>query len=424
MKVALIGAGGTRTPLLVNGLARSDLPIEEVALYDTDRERLDAMAALSACFAGRVRLERCSRPEIGIEGAAFVFLSIRVGGESARARDEAVALAHGVLGQETVGPAGFALAVRNIPALVEYARAVEALAPDAWVINFTNPVSIATQAMTSQTKAKVLGICDTPIELFEAVAAALDVPPSECFFDYFGLNHLGWLRQVYHRGEPQIDRLWDRAERLYRAPLFPTEKLRALGLLPTEYLYFYYSTAEALANIRRAGETRGQSLERLNRRLFSDLSRPGAPLVSIYEAYLREREASYLRSESGSPPSSWVTASGYDKIALEVARALYFDTGRVIPLDVRNRGNLSLLEPEDVVEVPCRVDRNGAFALHVPEVPEAVRDLLEQVKRYERATVKASLSGEKEHLVAALAENPLVDDLSVARDLIESLALR
>jgi 6-phospho-beta-glucosidase len=300
VKIAVIGGAGVRAPLLVNGLTRSDLPIEEIGLFDIDQERLSVISSLASSFAPSVRSYTDARA--CVSGAAFIFLSIRVGGVAARARDEAIAIEHDTVGQETVGPGGFAMAVRTIPHAMEYARLVEQEAPNAWVINFTNPVGIVTQAMTTATAARVLGICDTPTELFEDVAHTLGVESSRCYFDYFGLNHLGWLREVYHDGGPQLSTVWRDAgklRRIYRAPLFDVALLQTLRLLPTEYLFYYYSHEAALANIRKAGQTRGAAIARLNDQLFHDLSRAGADRSRVYEQYLDARNAGYMQIESG-----------------------------------------------------------------------------------------------------------------------------
>ena len=211
MKVAIVGGAGVRVPLLVRGLAQAGLGIGEIALFDIDATRLAAIADLSRRVAGDVTVSAHDRPEPCIEGAGFVITSIRVGGARQRAEDEATALAHGVVAQETVGAVGFAMAVRTIPAMVEYARLTMRFAPGAWLITFTNPVSVVTQAVRQETGARAIGICDTPYEIFEDAAHALGLPATECAYDYFGLNHLGWLREVYHRGVPQMDRLWNDA---------------------------------------------------------------------------------------------------------------------------------------------------------------------------------------------------------------------
>lgn len=428
MKLAIIGGAGVRVPLLVNGLVRSRLPITDIALFDVDGDRLALVAALAARFAGHARLVTAATAGEAVEGADYVFISIRVGGIEGRARDEATALRHGVVGQETVGPGGFAMALRTIPALVGYAREVARRAPSAWIVNFTNPVGIVTQAVRAATGARIIGICDTPTELFEEAAHALEVPSAECHFDYFGLNHLGWLREVYHRGVPQIDRLWDRPDllrRCYRAPLFEPERLQRLRLLPTEYVYYYYRSREAFEHVSRAGTSRGAVIASLNAQLFADLREGRKDPVKTYEAYLAARDGGYMQIESGAAAplgrSPWAELTGYDKIALQTVSAIHFNTGAVIPLNVENRGNLPELEPGDVVEVPCVVNANGALPLHAGPMPDAVRDLVVAVKAYERATVRAGLSGGRDAAVEALALNPLVAGRRAADDLVSAL---
>ena len=428
MKIAVIGGAGVRTPLLVNGLTGSDLPIREIALFDVDRARLEAIGGVARRFARDASIALCATSAEAIRDAGYVFTSIRVGGIEQRARDEAASLRHGVLGQETIGPAGFAMTVRTIPPLLAYAREVERLAPDAWVINFTNPVGPVTQALFAGSGAKVIGICDTPTELFEEVAHALGVPSAECHFDYFGLNHLGWLREVYHRGRPQLARLWDRPDLLrgiYRAPIFEPEYLRELRLLPTEYVYYYVRAARASENIRRAGRTRGEAIAQLNARLFQDLAAPGADVTGIYERYLTARNAGYMQIESGSASapaaSPWAALTGYDRIALAVVRAIHFSTGAVIPLDVRNNGTLPL-DPDDCVEVPCVVNASGAWPVHVPPPPPRIADFLRQVKAYERLAIQAATEQSAQAAVAALAANPLVADRALAHALYDALA--
>ncbi len=428
MKIAIIGGAGVRVPLLVNGLVQSELPITEIALFDVDVERQRIIGELAARFAGAAQLSVSTELAPALERADFVFISIRVGGIRARARDEAIAIEHGLIAQETIGPGGFAMAIRTIPAMVAYAKAIVHYAPAAWIINFTNPVGIITQAVRQATGARIIGICDTPTELFEEVAHALEVPSAECYFDYVGLNHLGWVREVYHRGVPQMTRLWDRPELLqevYRAPLFEIERLQALRLLPTEYVYYYYRADHAFRNIARAGVTRGKAIERLNTQLFQDLQDTGRDAVATYEQYLATRHAGYMQIESGAPAplarSPWAELTGYDKIALQTVRSIHFNLGTIVPLNVENHGNVPELHSRDVIEAPCVVNANGALALHVGSAPEAVRELLVRVKDYERRTVKAGLTQNRADAVDALACNPLIESLAQAETLVDAL---
>ncbi|HVG85050.1 MAG TPA: hypothetical protein VM820_11040 [Vicinamibacterales bacterium] len=431
MKIAVIGGAGVRVPLLINGLASAGLGIEEFALYDPDALRLGVIGPLAARRAGTAHVTTHTAADPALEGARFVITSIRVGGIEARVHDERAALALGFVGQETVGPGGFAMAVRTIPPLVACAREVMRRAPDAWIVNFTNPAGLVTQALIAETGARVVGICDTPTEVFQEVAHALGVPAEECRFDYIGLNHLGFIREVWWQGKPQLARLWDdpdRLARVYRTPLFSVARLRELRLLPTEYVFYYDAPERAVANLRAAGDTRGAVIARLTRDLFDDLHKGVADPVARYEHYLAERSAGYMQLESGSPdvaapPAPWAHLTGYDKIALDTIHAIVQHTNAIIPLNVPNRGNVPELEADDVIEVPCVVNANGPQALHVGALPEPVRDLVVRVKAFERATIDAVRAGTREALVDALALNPLVPDRAAAAALIGALQI-
>jgi 6-phospho-beta-glucosidase len=429
MKIAVVGGAGVRTPLLVGGLTASDLPIGEIALYDVDKDRLAIIGGLAGRMAAKGLITLSATLADCVADADFVFTSIRVGGLAQRIRDERIALQHGIVGQETVGPAGFAMAARTIPHMVQYAREIARVAPAAWIINFTNPVGVITEAMRTVTS-RVIGICDTPTELFEEVARALQLPADRCAFDYFGLNHLGWVREVYSDGEPQLRRLWNNLERLqsiYRVPLFDPSFLHDLKLLPTEYVFYYQNPERALANMRRAGQTRGQAIAELTDVLFDALRVPNADMVSIYRSYLFTRSAGYMSIESGAAADSARVAaasrmSGYDKIALSVVRAIHFNLNAVIPLSVENRGNIPSLMDRDVVEVPCLVNANGATPLHVGRIPDRVQRLLAQVKEYERLTVRAVIARSVDAAREALANNPLVRDRATADRLVRELS--
>jgi 6-phospho-beta-glucosidase len=439
MKIAVIGGAGVRTPLLVGGLTSSDLPVTEIALYDTDPARLSIIGSVAARMAksprrglNSARVTLASTVADCVRDADFVFTSIRAGGIAQRVRDEATAQRHGIVGQETIGPAGFAMAARTIPQMVAYAREIARESPGAWIINFTNPVGMITEAMRTASD-RVIGICDTPTELFAEVARVLDLPVERCHFDYFGLNHLGWLREVYAGGVPQLPRLWDDEAKLrsvYKVPLFEAPALRALRLLPTEYVYYYDQPQRAYENVRRAGQSRGQAIEELTRVLFDTLAErrhaPDAEVIAVYRSYLWTRSAGYMQIESGSeeltPPATESELSGYDKIALGVVRAIHFNANAIIPLSVRNCGAIPELRDGDIVELPCVVNANGARPLQSGPVPDRVAPLLARVREYERLTVRAALARSIDEARAALAHNPLVPNEFTASRLIDDLA--
>ena len=380
-------------------------------------------------MADGVKVRVALTPEPAIEGARFVITSIRVGGAAQRAQDEATALAHGVIGQETIGPAGFAMAVRSIPPMIEYGRLIARIAPLAWMINFTNPVSIITQAIHQETDARVIGICDTPMELFEDAAHALGLPASVCGFDYFGLNHLGWLRDVIFEGEGQLHRLWDDEAKLtsaYRSPLFESSRLRELKLLPTEYLYYYYRPDVALANLKRAGFGRGELVAKMTGQLFQDLKASAVLKTSSSATSVTwlSATASYMQLETASAPRikpDWAELSGYDRIALFTLRAIAKNQGAIIPLNVANRGTLPFLDDNDIIEAQCRVVDTGPQPRAVAPIPEGPRRLIEVVKTYERATIRGALTGDRSDLVDALALNPLMPNKDLAERLVAAM---
>ena len=219
MKMTLLGSG-VRAPFVLRGLAaaQGDLGLDEVVLHDVDGERLELMAALGASFCQEwgarftVRGEPDARA--AIEGARFVFAAIRPGQERARAVDEEVPLKHGVLGQETTGPGGFAMALRTIPAMVDYGRLIEEVAPEALLINFTNPVGIVMQALHDHTGVRAVGICDGPVSMQRSVAAFLGEPRERVHADYFGLNHCGWIHRVLVDGIDRLPEIVERFEEL------------------------------------------------------------------------------------------------------------------------------------------------------------------------------------------------------------------
>ena len=253
-KVAFVGGGGIRTPLVVFGINESaeKLDAEELVLYDVDVERVKMIARLGREVvrrdAGSLRITVAKSAEEAVDGASFVLNSIRVGGIATRAQDERAAIQCGYPGQETTGPGGVAMGQRTIPVAIEQARLVERVAPQAWIISFTNPAGLITQAIMQNSNARVVGICDTPTEMLHRIQSALGVPASEVACDYVGLNHLGWIRKITLRGEDVTERvLNDDAllSQLYSAPLFDHDLIRARSTIPTEYLFFYYSRRRA-----------------------------------------------------------------------------------------------------------------------------------------------------------------------------------
>lgn len=439
-KVIIIGGGGVRTPLVLYGLAeaQSRLGIGEVILYDVDEERAETMARLGRevirKFGQHFEIKTSSDLEAAAEGADFVLNSIRVGGIAGRAKDERLSIDNGLAGQETTGPGGAAMALRTVPVALAYARMIENVAPHAWFINFTNPAGLITQALIQNTKLRIIGICDTPIELFHRIADAVGKPYSEMEFDYAGLNHLGWVRRVRAEGIDITDRILadEKALRtLYPAGMFDTELIQTLRMIPTEYLFFYYSQRRAYQNQVKAGASRGEELKRLNDGLFGELAKQDdSQALETYSDYLVQRNASYMRLEAQAGSAfnmarekydPFAMATGYHRIALDVMKALTSEKSEEVVVNVTNNGAIIDLEDEDVVEVPCDIDVRGPRPRRTGRLPESVRGLVLSVKAYERTTIKAALSGSAALAKLAMLEYPIIGQWDIAQQVLGEL---
>jgi 6-phospho-beta-glucosidase len=432
MRLTIVGGGGFRVPLVYGALLADRGPgrVTRVTLYDVDQGRLAAV--------GRVLAEQARNvpdaPEVvattdldeALTGADFVFSAMRVGGLEGRAADERVALAEGVLGQETVGAGGIAFGLRTVPVAVDLARRVARLAPNAWVINFTNPAGLVTEAMSRTLGDRVIGICDSPVGLGRRLARVLGVDPARAWVDYAGLNHLGWVRAVRVDGHDLLPRLLadrDLLESFEEGRLFGADWLRALGAVPNEYLHYYYFNRETVDAYRRAERTRGVFLRDQQRGFYAEAGRPGAPALELWNRTRAEREATYMaenRDAAGAGEREEEDlAGGYEKVALALMRAIARDERATLILNVRNRGALPGQDDDAVVEVPCLVDANGAHPPAVAPLPEHAAALVSAVKAVEREVITAALTGSRAAAVKAFALHPLVDSVAVARRLMD-----
>lgn len=444
-KIALIGGGGVRTPLVVFGIheAVEALGADELVLFDPDMERARIMAdlgrALVASEGGSLKIRQATNIEDAVEDANFVLNSIRVGGMQARTHDEKVSVRQGYPGQETTGPGGVAMALRTVSTAVEQARLVERLSPKAWIINFTNPAGLITQAIKHNSNARVVGICDTPSELLHRVNLVLGARPGEVLCDYVGLNHLGWIHRIRYRGRDVLDQFLGDDEllrQLYHVPLFSPDLIRSLRLIPSEYLYFYYSRRRALDNQRREDSTRGVEIERLGERLFAQLAellREGrwAAAIDVYVAYLNARSGTYMKLEgqgstaldSQEQVDPFRAATGYHRIALEVMTALGGSDSRRMIVNTINAGSVSDIDDGDIVEVPCLIGQDKIVPEPCGRLPEAVRGLVMAVKAYERTAIEAALSGSELLARKAMLLYPAIGEWEPSKELLEQLVI-
>jgi 6-phospho-beta-glucosidase len=374
VKLALIGGGGFRVPLVYGALLRGR-PFDDIVLHDVDPERLDRIAPVlegqAAEHGDALPFRATTDLDDALEGADFVFSAIRPGGLEGRAVDESVPLGHGVLGQETTGPGGICFALRTLPAMGALAERLARRAPRAWLINFTNPAGVVTEAVRPVLGDRVIGICESPSGLCRRVAAALGIPAERLGFDYFGLNHLGWLGAVRDGSEDLLPGLLADGERLAgleEARLFGAEWLRSLGMVPNEYLAYYYLTEAAIAGMGR--RPRGAYL--LEQQAAFYAARPDTPAGALahWRAVKADRDSTYMAEAGGGHEPGPAggrepdPASGYEGEALAVVEALRSGAGGVRILNVANRSALPFLDADAVVEVrskkPSRVSLAAA----------------------------------------------------------------
>jgi 6-phospho-beta-glucosidase len=448
MKLTVLGGGGVRVPAFIRGLLSSRVAVfDEICLFEPDELRRQTTGRLSVELAdalgrpGAVQLT--ADAEQAFASADFVFSAIRVGGDAARVVDEEVALRRGIVGQETTGPGGCAMALRTIPVLLGYCDILARCAPRAVLINFTNPVGVITQAISLRTSVRVVGVCDTPSSTLERLAGFLGADRDKVSFSYGGLNHLGWITSFAVDGEERIGTLLDRYEELRRFDhvfaAFDPAQVRRLGAIPTEYVYYFYEPARYVAAVARAGASRGADVLRLNSELLAAIASAfdtgGVDDAwSAYSTLMGVRRDTYMRTDTdgdnaqaqararrgaaGPASSGGGGPGGYAGVALQVIDGLTARSPGEVIVNTRNGASLGFLDPDDVVEVPALVHGGGVSPLAIGQLPRSAIGLITQTKEYERELVEAAVTGDAGLAALALAVHPLVPGVTVAREMI------
>ena len=405
MKVAVIGAGSTYTPELVSGLTRLD--VAELALMDIDEVRLDIVGGL----AGRIlerrgwhgRLLLTGELDRALDGADFVLLQIRVGGQSARLRDETIPLACGCIGQETTGAGGFAKAMRTVPVVLNIAARSRELAADgAWIVDFTNPVGIVTRALLDAGH-RALGLCNVAIGFQRELARLLGVEPVRVLVDQVGLNHLTWVRAVLLDGRDVLPELLaEHGDELAAHVRLPRRLLDDLGALPSYYLHYFYAHDRVLAE-QRDGLPRAAEVGEIEQQLL-ELYRD--PSLAEKPQLLEQRGGAF-----------------YSEAALGLVGSLVEDDGGVHEVDLRNGGTLAGLAADDVVEVPARVRATVVEPLPQPPLAPELLGLVQHVAAYERLTVEAATTREPLAARKALLAHPLIGETDRVDALLDAALL-
>ncbi len=409
-KVVVIGGGSSYTPEIVEGLLarRDQLPVCELWLVDIPQgqEKLEIVGGLAkrmvaqagGPFGVKLTLDRRE----ALAGADYVVTQIRVGGIAARIKDERVPLRHGVIGQETTGPGGFAKALRTVPVILDICRDMEELAPPAWLVNFTNPSGIVTEAVARHSHTRVVGLCNNAINIERWLQREFQAGPEEVFIEFVGCNHLLWVTRLFVRGEEVTEALLEKVE---ASGQWPPGLIASLRAVPCGYHHYYYEREEMLAKQQQAAAegkpTRGEQILEIEKELFDQ-----------YRDLELARKPEALSKRGGAL---------YSEAAVRLMASIHNDRRDIQCVNTTNRGALADLPAESVVEVNCVIGCDGPVPLAVGRLRPELRGLLQQVKAYEELTIEAAVTGDRKAALQALLANPLVPSFRVAKAVLEDL---
>jgi 6-phospho-beta-glucosidase len=407
MKVAVIGAGSTYTPELVSGLSRLE-DLSSVVLHDIDAERLEVVGGMAVRMLERQSysgsLEATGDLDRAIDGADYVLVQIRVGGQQARLEDETAPLACGCIGQETTGAGGFAKAMRTVPVVLEIAERVRERAADgAWIVDFTNPVGIVTRSLLDAGH-RAVGLCNVAIGFQRRFAGLLEVEPARVIVDQVGLNHLTWVRAVRLDGRDVLPDLFGQhGDEFAELIELPRRLLDELGAIPSYYLRYFYAHNEVLAGQLDGGVPRAQRVLEIEREL---LQMYRDPTLNEKPALLEQRGGAF-----------------YSEAAIGLVRSLSGSGEAVHEVDLRNDGTLAGLADDDVVEVPAAVGPDGPVPLPQSPLAPELLGLVQHVAAYERLTARAALTRDPVDAKKALLAHPLIGQYQLVEGLLEHLAV-
>jgi 6-phospho-beta-glucosidase len=408
VRIAVVGGGSTYTPELVDGLGRMQdvLPVDELVLVDPAADRLELIGGLGRRILGRLghpgRLITTTDLEPALDGVDAVLVQLRVGGQAARLEDETWPLECGCVGQETTGAGGFAKALRTVPVVLDIAERVRAAAPDAWIIDFTNPVGIVTRALLQEGH-RAVGLCNVAIGFQRSFAGWLGVSPDEVQLDHVGLNHLTWERAATVDGVDRLPELLEaHGSEIAESLELPMQVVRSLGVVPSYYLRYYYAHDEVVAEQRSAGSraARVAEIEQELLTLYAD------PALDEKPALLMERGGAY-----------------YSEAAVQLTASLLGSGGADSPqvVNLRNEGTLPFLPDDAVIEVPATVSGSGVTAVDVAPLAPLYAGLVAHVTAYEHLALGAAVHGGYDRVFQTLLAHPLVGQIDVARELADRL---
>lgn len=405
MKFTIVGAGSSYTPELLEEMCirRETLPVKEIVLMDVNEKRLDIMTGFCKRFAAKRGLDVPIRSTLSLddalEGADFVDTQIRVGGNEQRVIDEKIPLKYGLVGQETTGAGGMMKAFRTIPVMLDLAQRMEKLSPNGWIINYTNPTGLVTEAVTRNTKANIAGFCSGGIFPKMWAKKALGVEYRQVQYDYVGLNHMNFISNVTIDGRPVTQEEFEKLAQRNRS--VDPELTKLLGVLTSPYLQWYYQTTKRVNELQAAPLTRGEEVQLLEKEVYDGYADPNNADTP---------EALYRRG-----------GGGYSEVAMNFVNAVYNNVDTEMVVNVPNNGAIPFLPDSAVVEIPCLVNRRGMSPLHVGKIPPMCWGLIAAVKNYEQLAVEAAVEGDVTKMKWALLAHPLVREYELVEKLVPEL---
>jgi len=403
--LAVIGGGSSYTPELVEGILKNaeEFPVRTLRLMDIDETKLNIVGSLVGRMIEKenlpIRLELTEDRRTALKGADFIVTQIRVGGIKARIRDEKIPLEFNVIGQETTGAGGFANALRTVPVMLDIAKDIEELSPDAWLINFTNPSGIVAEALLNYTMVKTVGLCNVPIGFINQFANMLEAKVEDVLLDYVGLNHLSWVRKVYLKGKDVTDIVIDKL--IKNLPDKEAESIKILGMIPNGYLHYYYEKDDVLSDLKTSPKTRGETV------------------LEIEEQLMKKYQDENLREKP--PELSQRGGAHYSDAAVSLMKSIYLDKKDIQIVNVKNNGAITDLSKDAVVEVPCIISGKGAIPLSCGNLEPAISGLTQTVKYYEKLTIEASITGDRKKAKQALLVHPLIGNPRIIDGLLEKI---
>jgi len=404
LKVAVIGAGSTYTPELIEGLIKRKniLPVTDLVLMDIDKRKLGIVSSLAKRMVEHSEL-KCSftateELDIALDRADFVFVQIRVGKLPARVLDEKIPLKYHLIGQETTGIGGFFKALRTIPVLMNISDQMKKLCPNAWMINFSNPSGINGQALLNYTDTKMMGLCNGPIGMLSIPKWTLGLDKKDTEVDYVGLNHLSFITSIRNNGRDYLkDALNGDDEILDRlGNAFSKEIIKLAGGIPCGYVNYYYRPRNNLEKLLQATTSRGENCLEIEERLLE--------MYQDANLYVKPAE---LSKRGGAM---------YSEVAVSLAESIWTDNHDIHVVNILNDGALDFMENDDVVEISASVGKDGATPIQLKTpVSNHIKSLMRTVKTYERYAVEAALHGSRDDAIRALMANPLIVDVDAAK---------